>query len=94
MSRPKESLQLRIDAVPRPPDQNKNPSQNGAKTNVTHSNTKLHLAAMAGNLTLVQKLAARGTDIDAKDNEGRTALHWAAHSGHLLVVKELLKRHT
>ncbi|HYD47109.1 MAG TPA: UvrD-helicase domain-containing protein [Terriglobales bacterium] len=42
-----------------------------------HNLTPLMLAALAGNLPLVQALLQRGASPEARDHVGRTALHWA-----------------
>ena len=40
-------------------------------------------------LSIVQYLHQAGTDINIRDNDGRTALMWAAYKGHGDIVKYL-----
>jgi len=47
-------------------------------------------AASAGDLDEVQRLVARGVDLDDADYDGRRALHLAASEGHAAVVDYLL----
>lgn len=44
-----------------------------------------HLTKCAenGNLNRCRELLDNGTDVNIKDNEGRTFLHWAARDGHI-----------
>ncbi|MEO1481528.1 MAG: glutaminase A [Myxococcota bacterium] len=49
-------------------------------------------AAAKGDLGAIQRLAARGVDLDAADYDGRTALHLAAAEGQTAIV-EFLVRH-
>ena len=48
-------------------------------------------AARDGDLAAMQKLLARGVDVNAKDNSGGTALYWASFD-HLDIVRALLDR--
>jgi hypothetical protein len=48
-------------------------------------------AARAGDLAAMQKLLARGVDVNAKDKDGGTALMAASAQGHLDVVQALLE---
>ena len=49
-------------------------------------------AASDGNADAVQALLAKGADIDAKDDLGRTALIVASEHGHLDAVQTLLAK--
>ncbi|KAK4880760.1 hypothetical protein RN001_008906 [Aquatica leii] len=48
-------------------------------------------AAQNDDLDRVQKLIAKGTDVDSRDSAGYTSLHYAARNGCLQVCKLLLK---
>lgn len=37
----------------------------------------LHLAVIAGNLSLAKLLLSQGADVNSADNEGHTPAHWA-----------------
>ena len=50
----------------------------------------LHRAVKAGNLDGVTRMLAAGTDVNARDNRGRTALMYAVDKGYLLLVEPLL----
>lgn len=50
----------------------------------------LHLAAIQGNLELLQFLVSVGSDADAGDDKGWTPLHYAAAEGHTEAVGILL----
>lgn len=52
--------------------------------------TLVQLAAWCGSLQILERLNARGADLNATDKLGRCALHHAAHEGHVDVVKWLL----
>lgn len=49
-------------------------------------------AASQGDLSEVQRLAARGVDLDKADYDGRTALHLAASEGSIEVVAYLVSK--
>ncbi len=51
---------------------------------------ELHMAAVSGNLTLVQELLTQGADVDCPDQYGMTALRCAVERGHVVVVEHLL----
>lgn len=48
-------------------------------------------AASKGNLDVVLQFIAKGTDMNAKDENGKTALMYALKHGHADVVRVLLK---
>ena len=52
--------------------------------------TRLHDAARAGKLLVVQKLLSEDRNPNHFDESGCTPLHYAAEGGHLLIVRELL----
>jgi hypothetical protein len=39
----------------------------------------------------IEKLIQRGTDVNTRDNNGKTALHYAAENGHQQTVQKLIK---
>ncbi|MBN2315392.1 MAG: ankyrin repeat domain-containing protein [Sedimentisphaerales bacterium] len=51
----------------------------------------LHQAAAHGDIEQVKMHILNGTDINSKDNRGRTALHRASHSGHVEIVQVLIE---
>ncbi len=51
----------------------------------------LHTAANNGQITIVKKHAAAGTDLNAKNSDGKTALHLAAQKGNLAIVQALVE---
>ncbi|XP_049723705.1 ankyrin repeat domain-containing protein 31 [Elephas maximus indicus] len=53
--------------------------------------SRLHLAARRGNLSLVKALIESGADVNLKDNAGWTPLHEASSEGFSDIVVELLK---
>uniref|UniRef100_A0A8D2AYN7 Ankyrin repeat domain 31 n=1 Tax=Sciurus vulgaris TaxID=55149 RepID=A0A8D2AYN7_SCIVU len=53
--------------------------------------SRLHLAARRGNLSLVKKLIESGADVNLKDNAGWTPLHEASNEGFNDIIVELLK---
>ncbi|XP_053520447.1 ankyrin repeat domain-containing protein 31 [Artibeus jamaicensis] len=53
--------------------------------------SRLHLAARRGNLSLVKVLIESGADVNLKDNAGCTPLHKASHEGSNDIIVELLK---
>src|ERR1051325_5767807 len=58
--------------------------------NTDHGPTWLALAAAAGSLPVVERIADAGAPIDDRGEYGMTALHWAALEGHDDVVKFLV----
>src|SRR4051794_35698977 len=48
-------------------------------------------AAMRGDLAAVQKLIAKGADVNVAQGDGMTALHWAAEKGDSAMAASLLK---
>ncbi|XP_015704291.1 ankyrin repeat domain-containing protein 31 isoform X3 [Coturnix japonica] len=53
--------------------------------------TKLHIAARRGNLSLVKSLISSGIPVNEQDNAGWTAIHEASARGFTDVISELLK---
>ncbi|KAF6123014.1 ankyrin repeat domain 31 [Phyllostomus discolor] len=53
--------------------------------------SRLHLAARRGNLSLVKVLIDSGADVNLKDNAGCTPLHKASREGCNDIIAELLK---
>uniref|UniRef100_A0A8B9B8G2 Uncharacterized protein n=1 Tax=Anser brachyrhynchus TaxID=132585 RepID=A0A8B9B8G2_9AVES len=53
--------------------------------------TKLHIAARRGNLSLVKTLISSGICVNEQDNAGWTAIHEASNGGCTEVILELLK---
>ncbi|XP_049505600.1 ankyrin repeat domain-containing protein 31 isoform X1 [Panthera uncia] len=53
--------------------------------------SRLHLAATRGNLSLVKALIESGADVNVKDNAGWTPLHEASSKGSNDIIVELLK---
>jgi glutaminase len=49
-------------------------------------------AASEGDLKEIQRLVARGVDINQADYDGRTAMHLAAREGHAAVIEYLFSR--
>ncbi|EFB14986.1 hypothetical protein PANDA_005463, partial [Ailuropoda melanoleuca] len=56
--------------------------------------SRLHLAARRGNLSLVKALIDSGADVNLKDNAGWTPLHEASSEGFDDIIVELLKAGT
>jgi ankyrin repeat protein len=52
----------------------------------------LHVAAFQGRKEMAEWLIARGADINAKTNEGKTALQYAKSNNHKDVA-DLLRKH-
>ena len=65
------------------------PEANLTKTD-SNGDTALHLAAMKGNVPIIEYLLQKGANINAKDRFGATPLHLAAISGYTESVKVLL----
>ena len=55
-------------------------------------NEDLIAAAFNGDLPEVQRLLAKGAEVNAKDKEGKTALMMASWNGHVEVVRVLLAK--
>lgn len=55
-----------------------------------NQDTVLHLAAMKGNLAIVQFLATQDIDLNKQDKFGATALHLAAANGCNEIVRFLV----
>ncbi|KAH0335580.1 ankyrin, partial [Aureobasidium melanogenum] len=53
--------------------------------------TALHMAAQAGDLSLVRLLISKKAKINVKNNEGRSALDFACRENHLKVIEYILK---
>lgn len=56
------------------------------------SNGLIHLAALSGNNLAIDKLLAKGADINQRNNQGNTALHLAIRNEHESTVKWLLSK--
>ena len=52
----------------------------------------IHKAAKAGNIDVVKKYLAAGTDVDTKDDNGATPLFYAANSDHKEVAELLIAK--
>ncbi len=54
---------------------------------------KLHKAADKGNLAKVERLIAKGANVNAKDTKlGATPLHYAAKKGHTAIAELLIAK--
>ena len=54
--------------------------------------TALHIAAIAGNVKIVEYLCVRGADVSRRDGEGKTPDDWAEEAGEMEIA-DLLKRY-
>ena len=54
--------------------------------------TALHIAAIAGNLKIVEYLCGRGADVNRRDGEGKTPDDWAEEAGEIEIA-DLIKRY-
>ncbi|XP_065263103.1 ankyrin repeat domain-containing protein 31 [Emys orbicularis] len=63
----------------------------GIKKRNAKGESRLHLAAKKGDLSLVKTLIASGICVNLKDNAGWTAIHEASNRGFTEVILELLK---
>gem|GEM_PF-1314161 len=59
---------------------------------IPYDRTQLHIAALWGDVEIVEVLLKRGADPNVKDDNGQTPLHIAAQEGHVDVVRVLLER--
>ncbi len=62
------------------------------ETRDSFGRTPLHLAAVAGNVDVMQWLLEQGCDVNSKDKLGETPLHKAASHGHERAVNLLLRK--
>lgn len=58
---------------------------------VYNSRRALHMAAVVGNINVINQLVAFGAALDAPSNDDWSALHLAKHRGHWQVIERLLK---
>ena len=56
------------------------------------SGSELITAAKDGDLETIERLPARGVDINTKDESGRTALFWAVDYGYYDIVEFLVRK--
>ncbi|PNP75038.1 hypothetical protein FNYG_11620 [Fusarium nygamai] len=76
-----------------PPEESKKAESTLEEDNCSEDNNiRLLMAARKGHEAAVRLLLKKGTDIESKDNNGRTPLLWAAASGHESIVKLLLEK--
>ena len=61
--------------------------KHGGKSGVEDS---IIAAASLGNVNAVKKHLAAGTDVNTKDDRGRTPLHWAAYDGRNKIAELLI----
>ncbi len=54
--------------------------------------TALHIAAIAGNVKIVEYLCVRGADVSRRDGEGKTPDDWAEEAGEMEIA-DLIKRY-
>ena len=52
----------------------------------------LHRAAEENRVDIARALIARGDDVDARDENGRTPLYWAARKGSPVKVRLLIEK--
>ncbi len=57
----------------------------------TKGRTKLMLAAMSGNLALVEHVLSIGADLNDRDKIGRSPIHFAAMSGNLKTMEKFIE---
>lgn len=73
-------------AVPPPRFHNAAPPPPAAPT------SPLHMAALKGQLKIVEILLSKGADVNAHDSTGRTPLHCAIEGAHMEMVKLIVDR--
>nr|XP_027207062.1 ankyrin repeat and protein kinase domain-containing protein 1-like [Penaeus vannamei] len=54
--------------------------------------TPLHFASENGHFAVAELLAAKGADLEAKDEYDRTPVHMAAYKGHMAVLEVLSRK--
>uniref|UniRef100_A0A1I8J392 ANK_REP_REGION domain-containing protein n=1 Tax=Macrostomum lignano TaxID=282301 RepID=A0A1I8J392_9PLAT len=59
------------------------------RTNDEHRGTAVHVAALKGNVALVEFLHQQGLSLDSEDSNGDTAAHFAAMKGHTELLEFL-----
>ena len=69
-----------------------NPEKKAIKDGI--DDVALRRAAKDGNLAEVERLIEKGTNVNAKDNDGNTPLYFAANNSHLAVAAKLLEHGT
>ena len=61
-----------------------------SSTKVKAPDISIHEVAMKGNIEAVKQHLATGTDVNTKDNRGKTSLHRAAEKGHKEIAELLI----
>jgi len=68
------------------------PEVHTATLTVPENLPALHHAAAEAGSAEIEQLLAQGTDVNLRDETGRTALHWAAMFGHEQTCSTLLAK--
>jgi len=58
----------------------------------TLKSISVHEAALNGLTADIEKMIAEGTDIDIKDEDGRTPLMYASFNGHSVIMQKLISK--